>query len=73
MILEKLPDHTIFYWLGKKHLVNKDVEVTKVIVDPLTIYISYIYVNGDFHDAYNLFAIISTSPQKISPVAYYSG
>jgi transposase len=30
-------------------------------------------MNGDFRDAYNLFAIISASPQKVSPVAYYIG
>jgi hypothetical protein len=62
MILEKLHDHMEFHWLDEKHLVNKDVEVTKVRVNPLTGYIPCIYVNGDFRDAYNLFAIISASP-----------
>jgi hypothetical protein len=54
-------------------MLNKDVEPTKVRADPLTGYISCIYVNGDFHDSYNLFAIICANPQKIRPVAYAIG
>jgi transposase len=73
LILEKLPDHSKFHWLDEKHMVNKDAEATKVRADPLTGYIPCIYVNGDFRDAYNLFAIISASPRKVSPVAYSVG
>jgi transposase len=71
--LQKLPDHSKFHWLDEKHMVNKDVEATKVRADPLTGYIPCIYVNGDFREAYNLFAIISASPRKASPVAYSIG
>jgi transposase len=73
MILEKLPDHSKFHWLDEKHMLNKDVEPNKVRADPLTGYIPCIYVNGDFRDAYNLFAIISASPQKARPLAYSIG
>ena len=73
MILDKLPDHSKFHWLDEKHMVNKDVEASKVRADPLTGYIPCIYVNGDFREAYNLFAIISASPRKASPVAYSIG
>ena len=71
--LEKLLDGgSKFHWLDEKHMVNKDVEATKVRADPLnfTGYIPCIYVNGDFREAYNLFAIISASPRKASHVAY---
>ena len=55
-------------------MVTKDVEATKVGADPLTGYIPCIYVNGDFREqVYNLFAIISASPRKASPVAYSIG
>jgi transposase len=73
LILEMLPDHTRYHWLDEKHMVNKDVEATKVRADPLTGYIPCLYVNGDFRDAFNLFAIISASPRKASPVAYSIG
>jgi transposase len=73
MVLEQLPIHTKFHWLDEKHMLNKDVEPTKVRADPLTGYIPCIYVNGDFRDSYNLFAIISVNPQKIRPVAYSLG
>ena len=73
MILEDLPDHSKFHWLDEKHMVNKDVEATKVRADPLTGHIPCIYVNGDFREAYNLFAIMSASPRKASPVAYSIG
>jgi hypothetical protein len=73
MVLEKLPDHTQFHWLDEKDLVNKDIKATKVRADPLTGYFPCIYVNGGFRNAYNSFTIISASPQKISPVAYYIG
>jgi transposase len=66
MVLEQLPICTKFHWLDEKHMLNKDVEPTKVRADPLTG-----YINGDFHDLYNLFAIISVNPQKLRPVAYY--
>jgi transposase len=49
------------------------VEATKVRANPLTGYIPCIYVNGDFRDAYNLFAIISANPRKQSPVTYSIG
>ena len=73
LVLEQLPNRTKFHWLDEKHLVNKDVEATKVRVDPLTGYIPCIMVNGDFRDAYNLVAIISACPTKEKPVAYSIG
>jgi hypothetical protein len=69
LILEQLPDHSKFHWSDEKHIVNKDVEATKVRADPRTGCIPCIYVNGDFRDAYNLFAIASANPRKSSPVA----
>jgi hypothetical protein len=67
MVLEQLPIHTKFHWLDEKHMLNKDVEPTKVRADPLTGYIPCIYVNRDLCDSYNLFAIISVNLQKIWP------
>jgi hypothetical protein len=73
LILEQLPDHSKFRWLDEKHIVNKDVAATKVRADPRTGCIPCIYVNGDFRDACNLFAIISANPRKSSPVAHSIG
>jgi transposase len=73
MALEQLPIRTKFHWLDEKHMLNKDVEPTKVRADPLTGYITCIYVNGNFRGSYNLFAIISVNPQKIRLVAYSIG
>jgi transposase len=69
LILEKPPDHSKFHWLDEKHMVNKDAEATKVRADPLTGRIPCVHVNGDFRDGCNLFAIVSASPRKVSPVA----
>jgi hypothetical protein len=57
-----LVNYLFFYDFGinqgasedEKHMLNKDVEPTKVRADPLTGYIPCIYVNGDFRDSYNL-------------------
>jgi hypothetical protein len=49
MVLENLQDQTKFHWGDEKHVVNKDVEPTKVRADPLTRYIpACIYLNRDF-------------------------
>jgi hypothetical protein len=69
LILEQPPDHSKFHWLDEKHIVNKDVKATKVRADPRTGHIPCIYINRDFRDACNLFAITSANPRKSSPVA----
>ena len=72
-MLLQLPNHTKLHFFDEKLLLNKDAEATRVRAGPLMAYIPCIYVSGDFRDAYNLFAIISCSPNKIRPVAYNMG
>jgi hypothetical protein len=67
LIFEQLPDHSKFHWLDEKHIVNKDVEATKVRADPRTGCIPCIYVNGDFRDACNLFAINKRKSAQVKP------
>jgi hypothetical protein len=69
LILEQPPDHSKFHWSDEKHIVNKDVEATKVRADPRTGCIPCVHVNGDCRDACDLFAITSANPRKSSPVA----
>jgi hypothetical protein len=59
-----LPDKTKFNFLGEKHLVNKDVLPNKTRADQQTGYMDAILVRGNFWEAYNLRAIISTNPKK---------
>ena len=66
----RLPDHTKYNFLDEKHLLNRDVYKAKVRQDPLTGYLPYIKVSGDFRDAFNLFACISTNTEKNLPVFY---
>jgi transposase len=71
--MERLPDKTKFHFLDKKHLVNKDVLPNKTRADPLTGYMDAILVSGEFREAYNLLAIISSNPTKPSPIHYVIG
>jgi hypothetical protein len=66
--MERLPDKTKFHFFDEKHLVNKVVLPNKTRADPLTGYMNAILVRGDFREAYNLLAIISSNPTKPSPI-----
>jgi hypothetical protein len=68
--MDLLFDHTKWNFLDEKHIVNKDALPTKGRANPLTGYIDFIPVTGDFRDSYNIFAIISGNPAKPRPVAY---
>jgi hypothetical protein len=63
-------DHTKWNFLDKKHIVNKDVIPSKRRADPLTRYVYYIPVTGDFWESYNIFAVISGNPTKCRPIKY---
>jgi hypothetical protein len=54
----------------KTHILNKDALLTKGRANPLTGYINFIPVTGDFRESYNIFAIISGNPAKPHPVQY---
>jgi hypothetical protein len=62
--MDLLTDHTQWCFLDVKHIVNKDAILPKGRADPLTGYVDYIPVTGDFRDSYNIFAIISGNPRK---------
>jgi transposase len=66
-------DHSPWNFLDEKHVVNKDTLPNRVRVCPLTGQVPAIPVSGDFREAYNLFAIISTNPHKPYPVDYMIG
>jgi transposase len=66
-------DDSRWNFLGKKHLVNKDVFPDCVRACPLTGRVPAIPVSGDFREAYNLFAIISTNPDKPYSIDYMIG
>jgi hypothetical protein len=68
--MDLLCDHTQWCFLDEKHIVNKDAIPPKGRADPLTGYVDYIPVTGDFRDSYNIFAIISGNPRKPRPVQY---
>jgi hypothetical protein len=53
--------------------VNKDVLPNKTQPDPITGYMDAILISGDFCEAYNLLAIISSNPKKPSPIHYLIG
>jgi hypothetical protein len=61
-------DHSRWNFLNEKHLVNKDVLPNHVRACPLTGRVPAIPVRGDFREAYNLFAIILTNPDKPYPI-----
>ena len=63
-------DHSRWNFLDEKHLVNKDTFPNRVRACPLTGRVPAIPVSGDFREAYNSFAIISTNPNKPYPVDY---
>jgi hypothetical protein len=66
-------DHSCWNSLDEKHLVNKYTLPNRVRVCPLTGRVPAIPVSGDFREAYNLFAIISTNPDKPYPINYMIG
>jgi hypothetical protein len=66
-------DHSRWNFLDEKHLVNKDTLPNRVRACPLTGRVPAIPVSGDFREAYNLFAIISTNPDKPYPIDYMIG
>jgi hypothetical protein len=68
--MDLLFDHTKWNFLDEKHIVNKDALSTKGRANPLTGYIDFIPVTGDFRDSYNIFAVISGNPAKPRPVQY---
>jgi hypothetical protein len=68
--MDLLWDHTKWNFLDEKHIVNKDAIPTTGRADPLTGYIDFIPVTGDFRESYNIFAIISANPAKPRPVQY---
>jgi hypothetical protein len=68
--MDLLFHHTKWNFLDEKHIVNKDALSTKGRVNPLTGYIDFIPVTGDFCKSYNIFAIISGNPAKLHPVQY---
>jgi hypothetical protein len=55
---------------NKNASVNKDVLPNRVRACPLTGRVPAILVSGDFREAYNLFAIILTNPDKPYPIDY---
>jgi hypothetical protein len=57
-------------FLDEKHIVNKDAIPAKGRADPLTGYVDFIPVTGDFREAYNIFAVISGDPLKPRPIQY---
>jgi hypothetical protein len=67
-------DHSRWNSLNEKYLVNKDTLPNRARACPLTVgWVSAIPVSGDFREAYNLFAIISTNPEKPYPIDYMIG
>jgi hypothetical protein len=68
--MEILWDHTMWNFLDEKHIVNHDALPKKGRADPLTGYIDFIPVTGDFRQSYNIFAVISGNPTKPRPIEY---
>ena len=63
-IISGFPDHRNFHFLDEKHICNKDVVPNRVRADPLSGYVPYIKVSGDFWDAFNIFCMVTCNPQK---------
>ena len=68
--MDLLYDHTMWNFLDEKHIVNHDALPKKGRADPLTGYMDFIPVTGDFRQSYNIFAIISANPTKPRPIEY---
>jgi hypothetical protein len=66
-------DHSRWNFLDEKHLVNKDVLPNRIRACPLTGRVPAIPVSGDLREAYSLFAIILTNPDKPYPIDYMIG
>jgi hypothetical protein len=63
-------DHSNYNFIDEKHIYNKDVYATKVRADPLDGRLPCIHVSGDFREAYNIMAVISSNPDKPYPIDY---
>jgi transposase len=72
-LLEKLPDHFKYHWIDEKHVVNHHCVQDRIRADPLTGRVRCINVTGDFREAYNLIAIISSNTTKTNPVYWIVG
>jgi hypothetical protein len=68
--MDLLFDHTKWNFLDEKHICNKDAIPEKGRADPLTGYVDFIPVTGDFRESYNIFAVISGNPLKPRPIQY---
>jgi hypothetical protein len=68
--MDMLWDHTMWNFLDEKHIVNHNALPKKGRADPLTGYIDFIPVTGNFRQSYNIFPIISGNPTKPRPVEY---
>ena len=68
---KSLNNHTKINWLDKKHIVNMEAIAKKVRQNPITGCSPYLVVSGNFHEAFNIFAIISANPLKKKPMQNY--
>ena len=69
--LALLSDHSVINCLDEKHIVNKDALPTKVRACPMTGYTPYLQVSGDFREAFNIFAVISSNPRKSKAMEHW--
>jgi hypothetical protein len=67
VIMDMFPDHSQWNFLDKEHIVNHNTLPRKLCADPLTGYVDAIPVSGNFHDAHNIFPIVSASPTQKNP------
>jgi hypothetical protein len=68
--MEVLWDHTMWNFLDEKHIMNHDALLKKGRADPLTGYINFIPVTGNFWQSYNIFAVISGNPTMPCPIEH---
>jgi hypothetical protein len=72
-IIDKFPNKSIFNFLDEKRIVNKDAMASGIRADPTTAFMDFMPVSGDFHDAFNLFAVVSANPEKRHPIEWITG
>jgi hypothetical protein len=72
-IIDKFPDKSIFNFSYEKHTVNKDAMASEIRADPTTGFMDSMPVSGNFRDAFNLFAVVSTNPEKRHPIKWING
>ena len=68
-------NHSCFCFIDERHLVNLDSVLKKLLCCPLSGWMDFIAVSGDFREAYNLIACspISGNPLKERPLLYTIG